>query len=151
LFKLAFANYATKGSVSGAIMSTGSGCQILIIDDDVQVAETLELIFLSRGYQVRLAHSADDAIELIADWEPTLAIVRVTLPQMNGIQFRDVLHSNYPDCKVVLMSGHSATDELLKPTGNDANPLQQIVDKPLHPAHILEIVADLLPGVTGEA
>jgi DNA-binding NtrC family response regulator len=132
-------------------MPTVSGSKILIVDDDVHVAKTLELIFLARGYKVQLAHSAEDAIEVIAGWEPALAIVDVMLPHMNGIQFREVLQSNYPDCQAILMSGHPATEELLQAAHQNGNPLVQILNKPLHPTHILDIVAGLLPGVTGEA
>lgn len=131
--------------------TTFGGSKILIVDDDVHVAETLELIFMARGYKVRLAHSAEDAIELISGWEPVLAIVDVMLPCMNGIQFREVLQSNYPNCQVILMSGHPGTDELLQSPKSGGPPLLQILSKPLHPTHILEIVAGMLPGVTGEA
>jgi DNA-binding NtrC family response regulator len=132
-------------------MPTVQGSQILIVDEDEHVAETLELIFLARGYQVRLAHSAEDAIELIAQWKPALTIVDVMLPQMNGIQFRDVLQSNYPDCQVILMSGDHATDELLQAASQNGYPPLQVLNKSLHPTHILELVVGLLPGITGEA
>lgn len=132
-------------------MSIVISAKILIVDDDVHVAETLELIFLARGYKVRLAHSAEEAIESIADWEPALAIVDVMLPRMNGLQFREVLQSNYPSCQVILMSGHPAANDLLESAQQSGNPMLEILSKPLHPTHILEIVAGLLPGVTGEA
>jgi DNA-binding NtrC family response regulator len=128
-----------------------AGQNILIVDDEIHVAQTLELIFLSRGYKVRIAHSAEDAIEVISDWEPELAIVDVMLPRMNGIQFGEVLRSNYPECQVVLMSGHPGTADLLEASKRNGGALTEILAKPLHPAHILEIVAGLLPGATGEA
>lgn len=132
-------------------MSTIPGRNILIVDDDIHVAETMELIFLARGYKARLAHSAEEAIEVIANWEPALAIVDVMLPRMNGIQFREVLQANYPSCQVILMSGNPATEDLLQSARNNGHPQLQILPNPLHPTHILEIVAGLLPGVTGEA
>ena len=132
-------------------MPTATAGKILIIDDDIHVAETLELIFLARGYKVKLAHSAEDGVEILAGWEPDLAIVDVMLPRMNGIQFRELLQENYPDCQAILMSGHPATDELLQSAHTNGNSMVQVLNKPLHPTHILELVAGLLPGVTGEA
>jgi CheY-like chemotaxis protein len=128
-----------------------SGRRILIVDDDVHVAETLELILLARGYKARTANSAEDAIETIASWEPELAIVDVMLPRMNGIEFGDVLRSNYPNCQLILVSGHPGTEDLLKVARKDGHPLLEILAKPLHPTRILEIVAGLLPGMPGEA
>lgn len=134
------------------MMATASGGEkILIVDDDIRVAETLELIFLARGYKVRLSHSAEDAIELISAWEPEVAIVDVMLPCMNGIEFGDVLRANYPNCQVILMSGHPATEDLLDAAHKDGHPLMQILAKPLHPTHILDLVAGLLPGIAGDA
>lgn len=127
------------------------GQNILLVDDEAQVAQTLEMIFRSRGYNVRIALSAEEAIETIADWEPELAIVDVMLPRMNGIELGEVLRANYPNCQVVLVSGHPATSDLLQASRRDDQPLTEVLMKPLHPAHILEIVAGLLPGLTGEA
>lgn len=128
-----------------------SGQCILIVDDDVHVAETLEMIFLARGYKVRTANSAEQAIETIADWEPELAIVDVMLPRMNGIELGNVLRSNYPNCQVILVSGHPGTEDLLKLANKEGGQLLEILAKPLHPTRILELVAGLLPGMTGEA
>ncbi len=127
------------------------GGKILVLDDDVHVAETLQMILQARGYRVRVANSAEEAIETISAWEPELAIVDVMLPCMNGLEFGEVLRSNYPNCQVVLMSGHPATTELLESAQKDGSPLLEILAKPLHPTHILEIVAGLLPGTPGEA
>ena len=95
------------------------GGRILVLDDDVHVAETLQMILLARGYKVRVANSAEEAIETIAGWEPDLAIVDVMLPRMNGIEFGDVLRSNYPQCQLVLVSGHPGTSDLLETARRD--------------------------------
>lgn len=127
------------------------GQKILIVDDDVHVAETLELIFLAKGYKVRAVHSAEEAIELLAQWEPALAIVDVMLPCMNGIEFGEALRLNYPKCRLILMSGHPGTEELLRMSRKNGEPATEVLAKPLHPIYILEMVAGLLPGAAGEA
>jgi CheY-like chemotaxis protein len=122
--------------------------RILILDDEASVAETLEMIFRGCGYEVRVALSAEQAIEIIAEWQPDLAIVDVMLPRMNGIQFGTVLKSNYPACHILLMSGHPGTGELLEMAREQGHNFE-ILAKPLHPALILDIVAHLLPVVKG--
>lgn len=127
------------------------GGKILVLDDDVHVAETLQMILQARGYKVLMANSAEEAIETIADWEPNLAIVDVMLPRMNGIKFGEVLRSNYPDCRLVLVSGHPGTTDLLESARKQGQPLLEILAKPLHPTQLLEMVAGLLPGITAES
>ena len=117
--------------------------RVLIIDDEVNVSDTLGLIFTKEGYEARVAHSAEDAIELIAIWAPDLAIIDVILPGMNGIDFALVLRANHPGCQLLLFSGAQSTSELLTQAAKDGN-LFDIVAKPLHPTYMLETAALLL-------
>jgi DNA-binding response OmpR family regulator len=124
--------------------------KILIVDDEVKVAETLELIFSTRGYEVRAAHSAEEAIETVAVWRPELALVDVMLPRMNGIDFGIALKANYPSCVLLLFSGHPGTSALLEGARSDGHNFD-ILAKPLHPAYILDTVSSLLPTANGPA
>jgi DNA-binding NtrC family response regulator len=132
-------------------MSAGAAPRkILIVDDEAAVADSLQLIFSIRGYEVRVAYSAEQAIEVLSEWEPHLAILDVMLPQMNGIQLAGILKGNYPLCRILLISGHPGTSELL----NDANAHGssfEILAKPLHPKFILDMVSNLLPGAPNGA
>ena len=119
--------------------------KILIVDDEVKVAETLDLIFSTRGYEVRTAYSAEQAIEVLAEWRPELAIVDVMLPQMNGIDFGIALKSNYPECVLLLLSGHPGTVDLLECAREQGHNFD-ILAKPLHPSFILDTVSSLLPA-----
>lgn len=117
--------------------------KVLIIDDAQNVADTLALIFSKEGYQTRVAYSAEEAIEIIAEWVPDLAIVDVVLPEMNGIDLALVLKDNHPDCRLLLFSGEEATAELVARAAKNGN-FFEVLAKPVHPAHILEAAAALL-------
>lgn len=117
--------------------------KILIIDDEPSVADTLALIFSTRGYHSRVAYSAETAIEILAGWSPDLAIVDVMLPLMSGIDFAIVLRDNYPACRVVLFSGQPDTTRLLEDATKKGYHFE-VLAKPLHPGLILDTVNDLL-------
>jgi len=125
-------------------MAAAPNRRILILDDEVAIAESLALIFRGCGYEVRSAYTAEQAIETISKWQPDLAIVDVMLPQMNGIEFGIVLTSNYPMCRVVLVSGHPGAAELLE-TARRRGCEFEILAKPLHPDVFVEIVSKMLP------
>ena len=98
-----------------------------------------------------MANSAEEAIEIIAGWEPDVALVDVMLPCMNGIDFGCVLKSNYPNAHIVLVSGHPDSAQLLEAARTKGQSFE-ILAKPLHPTYILELVAGLVvPGMAGEA
>lgn len=131
-------------------MTTTPSFGILVVDDDPHVAQTMELIFLARGYKVRVAYSAEEAIEIIAGWRPDLAVIDVMLPKMNGIDLGCALKENYPNAEVILLSGHPDAARLLASAGHRGFSFPMLA-KPMHPVTILEIVAGLLPGAMGRA
>lgn len=125
---------------------------VLIIDDEPAISNTLALIFSKRGYQTRVAYSAEQAIEVIAEWPPDLAIIDVVLPQMNGIDLAIVLKSNYPSCRLLLFSGQPATTEIAEQAAKKGH-IFEILAKPMHPNFLLDAVASLLllPDPIGNA
>ena len=69
-----------------------NGCyRVLIVDDERTIADTLVLIFSANGYETRASYSAEQALEIIADWLPDLAILDVVLPKMNGVDLAILL------------------------------------------------------------
>jgi CheY-like chemotaxis protein len=118
---------------------------ILIVEDEATIADTLALILSSRGYEVRVAYSAEKAIEIISEWEPDFAVVDVMLPKMNGIDFSIVLKDNYPECRVLLSSGQPNTSVLLEEAFKKGHSFE-ILAKPLHPKLILDAVEEFGPG-----
>lgn len=119
--------------------------KILVVDDEIAVADTLGLVFSTSGYECRKANSAEEAIELIESWQPEVAIIDVILPKLNGVELARVLTANLPACQVVLMSGYPEAMEFLPKAKTQDEPLQ-ILAKPLHPTLMLETVAKLLPS-----
>jgi len=71
------------------------------------------VIFEKAGYETRAAYSAEQALEVIARWQPNLAILDVVLPNMSGIDLAILLQSSHPAIAVMLISGHVATAGLI--------------------------------------
>lgn len=117
--------------------------RILIVDDEITIADTMSLIFRAQHYEAQVAYSAERAIEVIAEWRPDLAIIDVMLPEMNGIDLAIVIKANYPACHVLLFSGHTNTTMLLEEAGKKGHQFE-VLAKPVHPSVMLERAADLL-------
>jgi DNA-binding response OmpR family regulator len=128
----------------------GIKSKVLIVDDEKNIGESLAAIFTSRGYETKMAFSAEQAVEIIAGWEPDLAILDVGLPKMNGIDLAIALKNGHPSCRVLLFSGQPNTADLLAQAEADGH-LFEIVAKPAHPTVMLDRVAHLLSPISSEA
>jgi len=58
---------------------------ILIADDDATLRERVGRSFRSRGYEVRLAGSYDEAMALAREDSPELAVVDLRMPGPSGL------------------------------------------------------------------
>jgi DNA-binding NtrC family response regulator len=117
--------------------------KLLIVDDEKLVAETLATIFNTNGYEARPAYSAEQALEIIAEWEPAIAIVDVILPAMNGIDLGILLMASRPSIKVMLMSGQMVTGTLLGHAAKQGYAFE-ILAKPIEIPELLGVAARLL-------
>jgi CheY-like chemotaxis protein len=124
--------------------------KILIVDDQETTADTLAVIFRDHGYQSRAAYSAEEAIDVIAEWQPDVALLDVNLPAMSGIELAIALRNSHPNCQVLLISGYPSTDDLLD-EAMQAGHVFKIICKPVNPTVILDAVAKSLSDTLDEA
>jgi CheY-like chemotaxis protein len=120
-----------------------NGKRILVVDDETVVLQTLDLIFRSRGFEVRTAGSAEEALEKISDWRPDIAVLDVILPGMNGLDLAVLLAQQIPQCRIVHLSGQPHSAELRDQAALEGHPFE-ILAKPMHPEMLLGHVAGLL-------
>jgi CheY-like chemotaxis protein len=127
--------------------SPGGNHTVLIVDDEKIIGETLGSIFTTRGYEARAAQSAEEAIEVLAEWQPNLAILDVRLPKMNGIDLAIALKNSHPACRVLLLSGYPNTVDLVARAQADGH-LFEVLAKPVHPTVIRSRRSFALPNLS---
>ena len=67
--------------------------RILIVDDDVELAHSLERMLQSAGsYETRMVHSAADAVAAAVEFPPAIVILDIELPDMSGYEVAKILH-----------------------------------------------------------
>ena len=79
----------------------GNGEGILIVEDDVEVANILALIMRRAGYKPHTTHDVIGAIRLFNQRRPAAVVLDLMLPDMNGLEFcryvrRDVERNTTP-------------------------------------------------------
>jgi DNA-binding response OmpR family regulator len=117
---------------------------VLIVDDESTIADTLTEILNQNGYEATAAYDGEEAIETALVKPPHMLISDVMLPGMNGIELATIMRRIFPECKVLLFSGHTQTSEFLLSSTNGSGHHFELLSKPIHPADLLKRLATTL-------
>src|SRR2546423_69607 len=60
----------------------------LIVEDDPDIRAVLTVALDSEGYEVQVARHGRDALLTLAEWQPQVILLDLTMPDMNGWEFR---------------------------------------------------------------
>jgi DNA-binding NtrC family response regulator len=114
--------------------------RVLVVDDDMRVADSIVQILMVRGYDAVGAYSAEVAMKMAEKLNPQVVISDVVMGPVSGIELAIHIREHHPDCRVLLISGITAPSA--HPSGTVAqSPKLQFMPKPVDPARILEFVA----------
>jgi CheY-like chemotaxis protein len=86
-------------------MPNPSKHEILIVDDDAAVRDTLALLLQASGYGVSFAVNGFDALLQLKRRVPAIVISDLNMPQMSGFEFLSVVRRRFPRISVIAMSG----------------------------------------------
>ena len=79
---------------------------LVIVDDDEALSVRLARAMESRGFQVRLAHSVQAGLELIARAAPAFAVVDLRLGDGSGLDIISALAARRPEARVLVLTGY---------------------------------------------
>src|SRR5437762_13946964 len=88
--------------------------KVLIADDERVIADTLAAILNQGGFEARAVYSCVKAVEMAPAFKPDLLLCDVIMSELNGIQAAVRIRAILPDIRVFLLSGQTATMELLE-------------------------------------
>ncbi len=115
---------------------------VFVVDDDVSVRDSLELLILSAGWQPETFASAEEFLERSRIDRPSCLVLDVTLPNLNGLDLQKRLVDR-ADMPIIFITGHDdvpstvqamkagAVEFLTKPFGDDVlqNAISQAVER----------------------
>jgi DNA-binding NtrC family response regulator len=122
--------------------------RIFVVDDDRVIADTLQEVFSSRGCEAFAMYSAGSALQVALEQTPDLLVADVFLnpDTINGVDLAIYWERLFPQCKVLLMSGHPAAVTVLA-RAEAAGRRFRLLQKPVHPTELLAAAFDLLAGL----
>jgi DNA-binding response OmpR family regulator len=119
--------------------------RVLLLEDNVQLAELLRLIFETSGLQATVAHLGRVASRLLEQEEFDLAMVDIDLPDTTGFQvIADALAQGWlQNTKIIFFSGN-ASDHRVAMAGRFPGSL--FVSKPFEMQNLLGLIRRLFPN-----
>lgn len=88
---------------------------ILIIDDEISICESLQGVLEDEGYSVQTALSGEEGVRLLASEHINLVFLDILMPGgMDGIETLKRMKQMSPDTEVLMISGHGTFDLALE-------------------------------------
>ena len=111
--------------------------KILIADDEKLIADTLALILNQGGFDARAVYTCQKALEIAPAFRPDMLISDVLMTDLNGVDAAIQIRAMLPDIRVFLLSGQTATAEMLaKSQARDLG--FEVLVKPVHPKDLIQ-------------
>ena len=105
---------------------------VFVVDDDISVRESLELLILSAGWQPETFASAQEFLGRPRAIVPSCLVLDVSLPGLNGLELQERIAGARSDMPIIFITGHrdvpmtvqamkgGAVEFLTKPFSEDA-------------------------------
>jgi CheY-like chemotaxis protein len=116
--------------------------QVLVIDDESSIADSLVLILKASGFDARAFYLGQSAIDFVRSHCPDVVLSDVMMPKMNGVDTVLAIREICPNTRILLFSGQAGTGNILQ-KARDRGHEFELLPKPLHPDELLRRLAGL--------
>jgi DNA-binding NtrC family response regulator len=88
--------------------------ELLIVDDDEQLRQTLAQRFQRQGLKVTQAAQAEEALEQAADKRFDVALLDLNMPGMSGVELLGKLKERQPELEALLLTAHGSIETAIQ-------------------------------------
>lgn len=96
--------------------------RLLLVDDERHILAWLYALF-SRLEDAKLdlykASHAQEALTILEHTRIDIVLTDIRMPGMSGLEMLDVIHRQYPLCRVIFLTGYSSFDDIYRATRHD--------------------------------
>ncbi len=110
---------------------------ILVVDDEPDIRQLIQEILQDEGYQVAVAKDGEDAHTQILNRTPSLILLDIWMPGVDGITLYKKLLAEGCQAPVIVMSGHGTVETAVEATRLGAH---TFLEKPLSIGRLLPAI-----------
>jgi CheY-like chemotaxis protein len=129
---------------------------ILVVDDEVEVAEAIRRVLEQAGFSVAVANGAMEAVQAAEMQRPDIVVTDMIMPKANGLELIKTLRDSHPPVRVIAISGggsfglHSYKPDAIKTHAYLAAAREagadEVLTKPFDMNDLLAVVRRQLPN-----
>ena len=117
---------------------------VLVVDDEKEIADLVEIYLVSDGYRVLKANNAKDGLDILDKEEIHLVLLDIMMPGMNGLEMCQKIRET-KNVPIIMLSAKSADIDKIVGLGNGAD---DYVTKPFNPLELTARVKSQLRRYT---
>ncbi|MEE4265373.1 MAG: response regulator [Desulfobacteraceae bacterium] len=115
--------------------------KILVVDDENIVLSSCRLVLEAENFEVLLAESVEQALNIIINELPAMLLIDVKMPAHDGMYLMEKVNEKWPGIPIIVMSGY--------PTNGTVKAVAELgaaafIAKPFTPDELLETVKSVL-------
>ena len=120
--------------------------KILIIDDEPEICKMVTEFLFDAGYTASYALNGPDGLAMIKKDLPSLVLLDIGMPGMDGIEVMRLIREQFPALPVVVLTGYKDVETVKKMAALE---ISEYLTKPIHMETLLDqFVKDIIgpPG-----
>lgn len=117
--------------------------RILVVDDEPNIVTAIEFLLKRTGVQVETAYSGAEALEKAASFNPTLLVLDVMMPGMDGFEVAKHIRKNADMSEVKIVFLTAKGTEADKITGYNSGAEYYLV-KPFDNDELVNTITEIL-------
>jgi DNA-binding response OmpR family regulator len=125
-------------------MSINPPLPVLIVDDNVDLAEMVRIALTNAGIECQVAIGGTAALEYVAAHPVRMMVLDISMPDMTGWQVLETLKARYPEQQFPVMMLTAFSDPANKLIGKLQDRVAHYMVKPFHPQALVKAVKDTL-------
>ncbi|MCB1895065.1 MAG: response regulator [Zoogloeaceae bacterium] len=83
--------------------------RVLVIDDEIRLAKNIRLYLSRYGFDVQVANSGLEGLEIFATFQPAIVLLDFKLPDIDGLEVLGRLRAAGTEAHIILMTGQGST------------------------------------------
>ncbi|HEY5761456.1 MAG TPA: response regulator [Steroidobacter sp.] len=96
----------TPDTATDQSSNNGGPARVMIIDDNRDAADSLSLLLQLEDHATLTAYSGEDALSLVASFDPQFVLLDIGLPEMNGYEVARRLKTLVPQARLIAVTGY---------------------------------------------